>query len=174
MRLHELEEKRSKEQELNNFMFVKKMKMLKTMIEKRTKEKIRYLKEIEAENQALLSKKTSFSSFYKLEDQTDSDRGVIKRRKSSRSKKSSVERDPKEHAALRSLLCKRPGTADAVKRRQLSKRLRQYPRQKNSALLAASVQNREDEIVHDIQVNERGQLRLSRAFTKQSSSLMGT
>ena len=47
-------------------MFANKMRMLKAMIDKRTREKIAWLKE--CEDEALLSKKTSFSSFYNLED----------------------------------------------------------------------------------------------------------
>ena len=47
-------------------MFAKKMRMLKAMIDKRTREKIAWLKE--CEDEALLSKKTSFSSFYNLEE----------------------------------------------------------------------------------------------------------
>ena len=61
-----LEAQRQKEKEQNGLLFAKKMRQLKAMIDKRTKEKIAWLKE--CEDETLLSKKTSFSSFYNLED----------------------------------------------------------------------------------------------------------
>ena len=65
-RLRLLEAQRQKEKEQNGLLFAKKMRQLKAMIDKRTKEKIAWLKE--CEDETLLSKKTSFSSFYNLED----------------------------------------------------------------------------------------------------------
>ena len=64
--LKDLEDKREKERLLNNKLFYNKMKKLRQMIDRRAKEKLIRMQEME--NEACLSKKTSFSSFYNLEE----------------------------------------------------------------------------------------------------------
>ena len=89
------------------------------MIDKRTAEKIRRIKEAENEDDTGLSKKTSFSSFYNLEEQmTERD---IRNAVSSQPKLKSAAVEPKKQEAFTGLLCSRPGTG---KRRRISKRLK--------------------------------------------------
>ena len=144
------------------------MRQLKAMIDKRTKEKIAWIKE--CEDETLLSKKTSFSSFYNLEDGDKSAASTERKATVSRKRKrrSQGGRESKHQEALSTLLCSRPDTAaSGGKRTQISKRLKQFPRKpsKTGNLLDGQ---KKDDVVHNIHVNGSGKLKLSRAFsTKQ-------